>query len=164
MYSTADIPWTRVELMPGPTPIERIGPALWVKREDLAGSVYGGNKVRKPEWLLGNVAELGGDILSTGAIGSHHLLATAVYGKMQGFRVHGVVTPQPDHPHARENARALNVWAERLWPAFSYAELPLVWAKARLALRAFGGFPPVSIPMGGSNALGATGWVGEPGA
>ena len=160
MYSLADIPWTRVDLLAGPTRIERLGPSLWVKREDLAGTLYGGNKVRKLEWLLGNVAEIGGEILSTGAIGSHHLLATALYGHQLGYRVHGVVSPQPDHPHVRENARALHAWAERLWPAFTYPEVPLVWAKARLALRAFGGFPPVAIPAGGSNALGTTGWVG----
>lgn len=160
MFSLDEVPWTRLDLLSGPTPIHRVGPDLWVKREDLAGTLYGGNKVRKLEWLLGNALELGGDVLSLGAVGSHHLLATAVYGRQAGIRVHGVVSPQPDTPHVRENARALHAWAERLWAARSRAEVPLVWAKARVALRAFSGFSPVIIPLGGSNVLGAMGWVG----
>lgn len=160
MWSLGELPWTRVDLLDGPSPIERLGPALWVKREDRCAPVYGGNKVRKLEFLLGNALELGGDVLSVGAIGSHHLLATAVYGSRAGVHVHGVVLPQPDHPHVRENARALHAWAEKLWPASSNAALPLVWARARLALRTFRGFPAVTIPFGGSNALGVAGWVG----
>ena len=41
-----------------PTPVERVeglsapGSELWIKRDDRAGDVYGGNKVRKLEWLL----------------------------------------------------------------------------------------------------------------
>ena len=95
---------------------------MWVKREDRAGTVYGGNKVRKLEWLLGDALEIGGDVLSIGAVGSHHLLATAVYGSRQGIHVHGVVTPQPDHPHVRENARALGFGMPApLWPAAAIA-------------------------------------------
>jgi 1-aminocyclopropane-1-carboxylate deaminase/D-cysteine desulfhydrase-like pyridoxal-dependent ACC family enzyme len=160
MFTLDAVPWARVSLLRGPTAIERLGPDLWVKREDLAGDRYGGNKVRKLEWLLGNALEAGGDVLSIGAIGSHHLLATAIYGAREGIRVHGIVFPQPRTAHAEANARALHAWAERLWPAASPAEIPLVWAKARLALRAFNGFPPVRIPLGGSSVLGATGWVG----
>lgn len=160
MFELDALPWTKVPLLQGPTRIERIGPDTWVKREDLAGTVYGGNKVRKLEYLLGNALEMGGDLLSMGAIGSHHLLATAVYGREQGIRVNGVVFPQRDTPHVRRNARALHAWAEKLWPAANTAQIPWVWAKARLALRAFGGFPPVTVPMGGSNALGTAGWVG----
>lgn len=160
MYTLDELPWTRVPLLPAPTPIERAGPALWVKREDRAGTLYGGNKVRKLEYLLGDALEIGGEVLSIGAIGSHHLLATAVYGSRQGIRVHGVVSPQPDHPHVRENARALHAHAEKLWPARSALEVPVAWTRARLAIRAFRGVPPVTIPVGGSNVLGATGWVG----
>lgn len=159
MFSVSDLPLARVELMSGPTPVQRVTEDLWVKREDRAGSLYGGNKVRKLEYLLGDALESGGDVLTMGAIGSHHVLATAVYGKQAGVRVHGVLFPQPDSPHARENARAIHAWCEQVWVAHSRAELPVAWAKARLALRSFGGFPPVTVPMGGSNALGCVGWI-----
>lgn len=149
----------RVGLLPVPTPVERVAADLWVKREDLAGTVYGGNKVRKLEYLLGEALELGGDVLTLGAVGSHHVLATAVYGSRVGIRVHAVLTPQPDSPHAREVARAIHAHAEQLFPARTYAEVPLVWARARLALRVMSGFPPVLIPVGGSNVFGAMGWV-----
>ncbi len=160
MYALTDLPLARVELLPGPTPVVQVADDLWVKREDLSGVLYGGNKVRKLEYLLGDALEIGGDLLTMGAVGSHHVLATAVYGNQVGVRVHGVLFPQPDSPHARENARAIHAWCESVWAAHSRAELPLAWAKARLALRSFGGFPPVVVPMGGSNALGCVGWIG----
>jgi len=160
MFSLAALPLARVELLAGPTPVEDLGGGLWVKREDLAGGLYGGNKVRKLEYLLGDALELGGDVLTLGAVGSHHVLATAVYGKQVGVRVHAVVFPQRDSAHARANARAIHAWVEQLWVARSSAEIPLVWAKAELGLRTFGGFRPVTIPLGGSNALGTIAWAG----
>lgn len=153
------LPLPRVPLLPGPTPVERVADDLWVKREDQAGTVYGGNKVRKLEYLLGEALELGGDVLTMGAVGSHHVLATAVYGARVGVRVHAVLTAQPDSPHAREVARAIHAHAEQLFPARGYAKVPLVWARARVALRLLSGFPPVLVPVGGSNTLGAIGWV-----
>lgn len=153
------LPLPRVPLLPAPTPVERLADDLWVKREDQAGTAYGGNKVRKLEYLLGEALELGGDVLTMGAVGSHHVLATAVYGARAGVRVHAVLTAQPDSPHAREVARAIHAHAEQLFPARSYAEVPVVWARARVALRLLSGFPPVLVPVGGSNPLGATGWV-----
>src|SRR4051812_10755020 len=113
----ASLPWARLDLLGGPTAVDRVADDLWVKREDRAGTVYGGNKVRKLEYLLGRVAETGGDVLTLGAVGSHHLLATALYGSRAGIRVHGVVFPQPDSPHARETARAIHASCEKLWVA-----------------------------------------------
>src|SRR5262245_61649799 len=61
---------------------------LWIKRDDESGVAYGGNKVRKLEFLLGEARARGARRLVTlGAIGSHHVLATAIYGKQAGFAV-----------------------------------------------------------------------------
>jgi 1-aminocyclopropane-1-carboxylate deaminase/D-cysteine desulfhydrase-like pyridoxal-dependent ACC family enzyme len=160
MFALDSLPFARVPLLGGPTAVEQIGPDTWVKREDRAGSVYGGNKVRKLEWLLGAALESGGDVLTVGTVGSNHLLATAVYGQASGAKVHAVVAPQPDTPGARANARALHAHAEKLWVAPTGAALPLLWAKAELALRVFGGYPPAAVPIGGSSPLGCVGWVG----
>jgi D-cysteine desulfhydrase len=160
MFDLAALPLARVPLLAGPTDIAAIGPDTWVKREDRAGTRYGGNKVRKLEWLLGAALEAGGDVLTIGTVGSNHLVATAVYGQASGAEVHAVVAPQPDTPTARINARILHAHAEKLWVAATEVAVPFAWAKARVALRVFGGYPPTLIPIGGSNPLGCVGWVG----
>src|SRR5436853_7909412 len=71
-----------------PTPVHRLealgrdaGVAeLWIKRDDQTGTVYGGNKVRKLEWLLADALARGHrTVLTTGAVGSNHALATTIY-------------------------------------------------------------------------------------
>jgi D-cysteine desulfhydrase len=47
-----------------------------------------------------------------------------------------------------------------LWTAASERDVPLVWAKAWLSVRGFGGYTPAAFPIGGSDAVGALGWVG----
>ncbi|MDP2315020.1 MAG: pyridoxal-phosphate dependent enzyme [Pseudomonadota bacterium] len=161
MFSLHDLPLARVPLLGGPTAIEPLGPdGAWVKREDLSGTRYGGNKVRKLEWLLGEALESGLDVLTLGTVGSNHLVATAVYGQAVGVRVQAVVAPQPDTPTARRNARILHAHAERIWVARTAAELPFTLARAWGSTRLFGGYPPAVFPIGGSSVLGCLGWVG----
>ncbi|MFW5947438.1 MAG: hypothetical protein ACOCUW_03000, partial [Gemmatimonadota bacterium] len=76
------LPWAR--LGDWPTPVERVPdvPAgfrgeLWVKRDDRSSDAYGGNKVRKLEYLLADARERrAGRLITTGVVGSHHCLAT----------------------------------------------------------------------------------------
>ncbi|HEX3346454.1 MAG TPA: pyridoxal-phosphate dependent enzyme, partial [Polyangiaceae bacterium] len=62
-----------------PTPVQRVerlsapGSELWIKRDDRTGDVYGGNKVRKLEWLLADARDRGAKrVVTVGAAGSHH--------------------------------------------------------------------------------------------
>ena len=53
---------------------------MWVKRDDLTSPIYGGNKVRKLERLIPEALARGKKrIITVGAVGSHHVLATAVF-------------------------------------------------------------------------------------
>lgn len=161
MFSLDALPFARVPLLGGPTAVEPLGgDGAWVKREDRAGTLYGGNKVRKLEWLLGAALESGLDVLTLGTVGSNHLVATAVYGQAVGVHVAAVVAPQPDTPTARRNARILHAHAERLYVARTEASIPFVFARAWAAIRLFGGHPPAVFPVGGSNTLSCVGWVG----
>lgn len=156
----------KVALADVPTPLEpmtrlsqALGAEVWVKRDDRTGARYGGNKVRKLEHLLGQAREVGADALVTiGAVGSHHVLATAIYGRAQGFEVHAILTPQPSHPHAEENARADLAAGAILHPVRAYALVPAALAAvvARLRLSRKKVFV---IPIGGSDATGALGYV-----
>ena len=61
----------------------RTGTRLWIKREDLSGTRYGGNKVRPLEFLLAGTRP-GDEVLTVGARGSTHALATALYAEALG--------------------------------------------------------------------------------
>ena len=86
-----------------PTPVQRVealARGLWFKREDLVAEPLGGNKVRALEFLLGRVRP--GDVVVTvGATGSTHALATAVYGRRLGARVRVFRWPQEMNEVAR---------------------------------------------------------------
>lgn len=124
---------------------------LWVKRDDLTSPLYGGSKLRKLGPLLQDAKSRAATKLVTlGAVGSHHVLATGVFGKLAGFAVEAVVLPQPQSHHVLETARASLGQGVLLIPAASYAE-----AARQLALRAAAG--AYAIPAGGSNLLGTLG-------
>ena len=96
-----------------PTPLWRVdglsGPRheLWVKDDGRTASAYGGNKVRKLERLLALASARGARrLLTLGAAGSHHVLATCLYGARFGLPTCAVLTPQPRSPHAEATLRA----------------------------------------------------------
>ncbi|MBK9369246.1 MAG: pyridoxal-phosphate dependent enzyme [Deltaproteobacteria bacterium] len=154
-----------VSLCGGETPIERAeagdrgGARLWVKREDLAGTVYGGNKVRKLEWILPDVAARGGELLTLGGVGSNYLVAAALYGPAHGVSLRAVVFPQPDTEHARQNAALLNAYAASVQPAGSMVGLPWAGLKALIAGRRAQRPWPSFVWAGGTGELGDLGWV-----
>jgi 1-aminocyclopropane-1-carboxylate deaminase/D-cysteine desulfhydrase-like pyridoxal-dependent ACC family enzyme len=149
---------TRVLLGDYPTPIEplptlsRPGVALWVKRDDLTAPVYGGNKVRKLEYVLGDARAHGKtELLTAGAVGSHHVLATTIYGVRSGFRVKAVLVPQPKSEHALVNLRA--ELAQGLDARASSEVLVPVALGRRYHTGSY------YVQVGGSSALGAMGYV-----
>ncbi|MCL2725741.1 MAG: pyridoxal-phosphate dependent enzyme [Polyangiaceae bacterium] len=150
---------TRLLLGNYPTPIELFslagddGVTLFVKRDDQSSALYGGNKVRKLEWLLGAARDRGRRrILTVGAVGSHQVVATALFGAHLGFDVEAVLVPQPASQHAARNlhvalSHGLSAVAASTWTAIP-ALVP-----ARMRPGTF------FIPLGGSNALGSRGFV-----
>jgi len=151
-----------------PTPVERhdelaarlgVG-ELWVKRDDLSGEIYGGNKVRKLEVLLADALRTGAkEVMTFGAAGSNHALATAVYGKRLGLSVDLFLTPQPAFDHVRRNLLLDDVFGARLHHAADAGEAASA-AAAHVAKRtAEAGVAPYVIPYGGTNALSVTGMI-----
>jgi D-cysteine desulfhydrase len=142
-----------------PTPVQRIrdlsAPAaeLWIKRDDLTHDVYGGNKVRKLEHLLADArAEGARRIVTVGAVGSHHVLATTYFGTRAGLEVEAILVPQPSSAHVLEVLRADVRLGLRAFPVSSWSLVPLAIARRVAA----GAFP---ITVGGSNASGSMGYV-----
>ena len=84
-----------------------LGHDVFVKRDDRTNARYGGNKVRKLVRFLADARTRGAtDIVTLGAVGSHHVLATTIHGSAQGFAVHAVVVPQPRTAHVEQTVRA----------------------------------------------------------
>ncbi len=133
--------------------LSRPGCDLWVKRDDLTHEVYGGNKVRKLEYLLAEaIARRVKRVVTVGAVGSHHVLATTYFGGRAGLGVEAVLVPQPSTPHVLEVLRADLGLGLRAFPVRSWSAVPFVFG-ARVAA---GAWP---IPVGGSNVAGSMGYV-----
>ncbi len=151
-----------------PTPIEKLDKLgsdidvnhLYIKRDDLSGKVYGGNKVRKLEFLLGRaLRDKVKEVMTFGCAGSNHATATAFYARHVGLRSISILLPQPNAHYVRKNL---------LMSHYSGAELHKYRSKRCLGtgtryqllrhkLR-YGLFPQV-IPTGGSSPLGIIGLV-----
>jgi len=105
-------------LVDAPTPVEPLWSAraglrdgLWQKRDDLASTRYGGNKVRRFEWLLADALDRGARTLVTaGGYASTQVTATVLHGTAHGLDVEAVLFEQPMTDFARE-ALALDVAA-----------------------------------------------------
>lgn len=83
-----------------PTPVEPLKLAedgkLWVKRDDLSSSEYGGNKTRKLEFVLGEAQKQNKRrIITFGGLGTHHGLATAFYARKLGMQCEILLFEQP---------------------------------------------------------------------
>ena len=144
---------SRIVLGSYPTPVAPIGERLWVKRDDLTSALYGGNKVRKLELLLGAARDAGKSrVLTLGAVGSHQVVATAVYGAREGFTIDSILVPQPASPHAELYVRV--ALANGL-----HALACPAWSLAPAYVASRWGSDAYYIPLGGSNALGSLGFV-----
>lgn len=149
-------------------PLQRIttqllGPQIWIKRDDCSGLATGGNKTRKLEFLLGDALAQGCDtLISQGALQSNHARQVAAAGAAAGVKVHLVLSDAVPERHAYY-ARLGNIQLCRLLGAKVEVVPESVDADAYCAdlaqrLQQHGAKPYV-IPMGGSNGLGALGYV-----
>jgi 1-aminocyclopropane-1-carboxylate deaminase/D-cysteine desulfhydrase-like pyridoxal-dependent ACC family enzyme len=95
-----------------PTPVEeleRLGQAidasrLYVKREDLSGKLYGGNKIRALEFLFGEAIHAGyKDVFALGFPASCQALAQAIYARELGLKSTAFLFPQIRSEQARRH-------------------------------------------------------------
>ncbi|MFQ5914374.1 MAG: 1-aminocyclopropane-1-carboxylate deaminase/D-cysteine desulfhydrase [Nitrospinota bacterium] len=157
----------KVNLAVLPTRLERLerysarrGREIWIKRDDLTEAGAGGNKIRKLEYLLRAAMDEGADTLVTcGGLQSNHARTTAILGRRLGLE--SVLVLRGNPADALEGNYLLDrlVGAEVAYVnAEEYERRDEVLARVSNDLRARGRKPYV-IPEGGSNALGAMGYV-----
>ncbi len=165
-----------VPLARTPTPIERLerlseetGVQLFVKRDDLTGLALTGNKVRKLEFLLAAAHDARCDtVITCGGAQSNHARATAVAAAKLGMAAHLVLRVEgpPGTPAPGPDGIRGNLFLERLAGAtvrwIDRAEWPRrdeIMLEEAAKLREAEGRRSYTIPEGGSNALGAFGYV-----
>lgn len=137
-----------------PTPVLDAGalaPGMWLKREDLDAEPLGGNKVRALEFLLGGVSS-GDSVVTVGAAGSTHALATSIYARRLGARAYCYRWPQEMNVTARRVTERIEREATE-----TRVYRSLIGAYARAILTRLAGAH--WVPAGGSSPLGVLGQV-----
>ena len=144
-----------------PTPVRELpGLGIWVKEDGRFGAGgWGGNKVRKLEWLIPDAKRRGRrSILTFGGLGTNWGLATALYSREHGLATALALVDQPIDDHVRAQLARLEASGAHIHRTHTKARTVamLPWLLAR---NARGGRPPYLLPAGGSSAMGALGYV-----
>jgi len=160
----------RLELLGAPTPLEHLprlsdylGRDIFIKRDDFTPVAMGGNKLRKLEFLAADALREGADVLLTaGAIQSNHVRQTAAVAARLGLKCVALLE-NPIGTHAENYLSNGNRLLLDLMDAEVIAVDALHNPAEQLAEQATRleaqGFRPYIVPVGGSNALGALGYV-----
>jgi L-cysteate sulfo-lyase len=164
----ADFP--RIRLANLPTPLEPLprlsealgGPSIWVKRDDCTG-LGGGNKTRKLEFLMAAARQQGADtVITHGAVQSNHACLTAAAAAKLDMTCH-LLLEDIAVDSDRDYRDSGNLLLDRIYGAHlhrlpSDSSMELAIDSLLAELRETGRHPYV-IPSGGSNPLGALGYV-----
>lgn len=160
----------RLEFIGAPTPLEYLprfsdylGREIFIKRDDVTPLAMGGNKVRKLEFLAADALREGADTLVTaGAIQSNHVRQTAAVAAKLGLHcvalLENPIGTQAENYLSNGNRLLLdlfNVQVE-MCAVLDDPDAQLQELATRIEAQ---GFRPYVIPVGGSNALGALGYV-----
>jgi len=157
-----NVPW--VKLGNFPTPLRRLkklgksigAPALYIKRDDRSGALYGGNKIRKLEFSLAHALAQGKKTVVTfGGAGSNHVLATTIYGNTLGLKTAAFLTWQPPSTFVSRNIRGYSHYGTKMYYAKDAASLSAHLINFGRNMFRSG----YLLPPGGSNAHGTLGYV-----
>ena len=156
--------FARIPLAILPTPIQKLenisrilGTNVWIKRDDMTGIGLGGNKVRKLEFLLAEAKAQGAEVVfTTGGAQSNHAMLTAACAKKLGMTP--VLILKKRGVTDRKGNQLLEYLMDtdvRFMDTDSYDDIYAEMDRVGKEL----GRPYYKIPCGGSNALGALGYV-----
>ncbi|MDP6572583.1 MAG: D-cysteine desulfhydrase [Rhodospirillales bacterium] len=161
----------RVPLAHTPTPLEPLprlaehlgGPAIYVKRDDATGLAFGGNKTRKLEFLMADALDQGADtVITVGGVQSNHVRQTVAAAAKLGLKAEAVLSDIVEGRDGEYFASG-NVLVDHLMGAGVHVIEASVDAAGYMedladTVRGRGGVPYI-VPMGGSNPVGALGYV-----
>ena len=152
------LPWISLGTFPTPVhPLRQLScENLWIKRDDQSSPVYGGNKVRKLEFILADARKRNTRHMVTfGGIGTNHGLATAIFCDRLGINCTLLLFRQPVSGHVKQNLllferyHAVTIYKKTRWrTVLSYYLLHRIRHPDACYVFA-----------GGSNAAGTIGYV-----
>ena len=160
----------RLELIGAPTPLEylprlsdHLGREIFIKRDDTTPLAMGGNKLRKLEFLAADALREGADTLITaGAIQSNHVRQTAAVAAKLGLHcvalLENPIGTRAENYLSNGNRLLLDLFNTQveMCDALTDPAAQLDELATRIEAQ---GYRPYVIPVGGSNALGALGYV-----
>ncbi len=160
----------RLEFIGAPTPLEYLprfsdylGREIFIKRDDVTPMAMGGNKLRKLEFLAADALREGADtLLTAGAIQSNHVRQTAAVAAKLGLHcvalLENPIGTTAENYLSNGNRLLLDLFNTQIemCDALSDPNAQLEELATRVEAQ---GFRPYVIPVGGSNALGALGYV-----
>ena len=165
MKNINDLP--RVSLGVFPTPFYKLesisakyGKNIWIKRDDMCGVALGGNKVRKLEFLLADAKAQGCDtVFTTGGAQSNHAMLTAACAARLGMKCILILKKRGVTEH-KGNLVLDDIYGAdvRFMNTDSYDDIYAEMHRVGVEL-AKEGHKSYYIPVGGSNPLGAVGYV-----
>lgn len=154
---TDTLPWLQLADLPTPVePLTGLGANAWIKRDDISHAVYGGNKIRKLEFILADVIARGKKhVITFGATGTNHGVATAMLCQQLGLRCTVLLFEQPESQTVRDNLLRMKTFG---------AELIYCGSLANTVMRYYGHPLRLSRKVyflfaGGSNIAGTFGFV-----
>ncbi|MGK8931479.1 D-cysteine desulfhydrase [Pluralibacter gergoviae] len=160
----------RLELIGAPTPLEylprlsdHLGRDIFIKRDDVTPIALGGNKLRKLEFLAADALREGADTLVTaGAIQSNHVRQTAAVAAKLGLHcvalLENPIGTTAENYLTNGNRLLLDLFNAQVEMCDALTDPQAQLGELATRLKAQG-FRPYTIPVGGSNALGALGYV-----
>ncbi|MEM9208096.1 MAG: D-cysteine desulfhydrase [Pseudomonadota bacterium] len=164
--------YPRVRLAHLPTPLEFLprltqhlgGPRIYVKRDDCTGLGTGGNKTRKLEFLMADAERLGATtIITQGAVQSNHARQTAAAACRLGMKCELVfekrVTDATEPYKESGNVFLDHMYGAQIREVEKGSDMNAAMELVAAELREQGETPYI-IPGGGSNPIGALGYVG----
>ena len=169
----------RFRLAALPTPLQELhnlrrelggkerSPRILMKRDDLTGLAFGGNKARKLEFLVGDALREGATVLVTsGAAQSNHARMTAAAARAAGLKIALVLTKDRECPVVQGNLFLDQLFgAEIHWidenpnPLFATGAEEAAKIAELVADLEKRGERPYLIPIGGSSPRGSFGYV-----
>ena len=160
----------RLEFIGAPTPLEYlprfsdyIGRDIFIKRDDVTPLAMGGNKLRKLEFLAADALREGADTLVTaGAIQSNHVRQTAAVAAKLGLNcvalLENPMGTKAENYLSNGNRLLLDLFNVQVEMCDALTDPNAQLAELATRIEAQG-FRPYVIPVGGSNAMGALGYV-----
>ena len=155
----------RIQLACLPTPLKEArnlskalnGPRIFIKRDDLTGIACGGNKTRKLEYLMADVLSSGADcVITAGSVQSNHCLQTAASAARLQLDCHLVLCDPPSDGASGNHFFDQLFNAQIHWTDKKTRNLKMDELCKELTEK---GKKPYVIPIGGSNWMGALGYV-----